>query len=54
MEATTQTTSTTMSRVKLTSPIMSLDQTEEEDWYVLVVTALIRWLNLETTDVIFG
>ena len=43
-----------MSRVKLTSPIASLDQMEEENWYVLVMTALIRQLHLETTGVILG
>ena len=54
MEATTQTASTTMSGVKLTSPITPPDWTEEKDWYVLVMTALIRHLNLETTGVILG
>ena len=52
IEATTQTTSATTSGVKLTSPITPLDQTEEEKWYILVVTALVRSLNLETTGVI--
>ena len=52
MEAATQTASTTMSRVELTSPITSPDQTEEENWYVLVMTASIRELNLETIGVI--
>ena len=54
MEAATQTTSTTMSGVKLTSPVASLDQMEEENWYVLVMTALLRKLNLETTSVVLG
>ena len=52
MEATTQTASPTMSRVELTRPTAPLDRMEEENWYVLVVTALIRWLNLETTGVV--
>ena len=52
IEAATQTASTTMSRVELTSPISPLDQIEEEKWYVLVVTTSIRQLNLETTSVI--
>ena len=46
MEATTQTASPTMSGVELTRPIAPLDRTEEENWYVLVMTALIRWLTL--------
>ena len=54
MEATTQTASTAMSRVKLTSPIAPPDWAEEENLYVLVVTTLIRWLNLETTSVVLG
>ena len=54
MEAATQTTSTTMSRVELTSPIAPLDWMEEENRYVLVMTASIRLLNLETTGVILG
>ena len=40
--------------VKLTSPISSSDQTEEERQYMLVVTALVRRLNLEATRVILG
>ena len=52
MEATTQTASITMSRVDLTSPIAPPDETEEENWYVLVMTALIRQLNLDTTGVV--
>ena len=54
MEATTQTASITMSGVELTSPITSPNQAEEENWYVLVVTASIRQLNLETTSVVLG
>ena len=38
MEAATQTASTTMFRVMLTSPITPPDWTEEENRYVLVVT----------------
>ena len=48
IEATTQTTSTTASEVELTSP----NQTEEEKWYILVVTTLVRSLNLEMACVI--
>ena len=51
MEATTQTTSPTMSGVELTRPITPPDRMEEENQYVLVVTTLIRQLNLETTSV---
>ena len=54
MEAATQTASTSMSGVELTSPIASPDQMEEENWYVPVVTTSIRWLNLETTGVVLG
>ena len=54
MEATTQTASPTMSRVELTRTIAPPDRTEEENWYVLVVTDLIRQLNLETTSVDLG
>ena len=43
-----------MSGVELTRPITPLDRTEEENCYVLVVTALIRQLNLETTSVDLG
>ena len=43
---------TTASVVKLTSPIALSDQTEEERWYVLDVTALVSGLNLEATGVI--
>ena len=52
IEAATQTASTTASVVKLTSPIAPTNQTEEEKWYILVVTTLVRSLNLETTSVI--
>ena len=51
MEATTQTTCPTMSGVELTRPITPPDRTEEENWYVLVVTVSIRQLNWETTAV---
>ena len=43
-----------MSGVKLTSPIAPPNWTEEEKWYVLVVTASIRSLNLEMASVILG
>ena len=52
MEATTQTASPTMSVVELTRPIALLDRMEEENQCVLVMTALIRQLNLETTGVV--
>ena len=52
IEAITQPVSTTALVVKLTSPIIPPDQTEEERQYVLVVTALVRRWNLETTRVI--
>ena len=51
MEATTQTASPAMSGVELTGPITPLDRMEEENQYVLVITALIRQLNLETANV---
>ena len=51
MEATTQTTSTAMSGVELTRPTTPPDRTEEENQYILVVTASIRQLNLETASV---
>ena len=38
--------------VKLTSPIITSNQTKEERWYMLVVTALVRRLNLEATRVV--
>ena len=45
---------TVVSVVELTSPIVPSDQTKEERWYVLVVTASVRRLNLEATGVILG
>ena len=54
MEATTQTASPAMSNVELTGPITPPDRTEEENWYVLVVTASILQLNLETANVDLG
>ena len=51
MEATTQIASPTMSNVELTRPITPLDRMEEENWYVLVITASIHKLNLETANV---
>ena len=54
MEASTQTVSPTMSRVELTRPITSPDRRKEENQDVLVMTALIRQLNLETTGVVLG
>ena len=52
IKAATQTASATASGVKLTSPIAPPNQTEEEKLYILVVTTLVRNLNLETTSVI--
>ena len=52
IEAVTQLVPTTASVVELTSPINHSDQTEEENWYMLVVTALVRRLNLEATRVV--
>ena len=52
IEAATQTASTTTSVVQLTSPINPPDWTEEEKWYILVVTASVRSLNLEMTSVV--
>ena len=43
---------TMASAVKLTSPITPSDQTEEEKQYMLVMTALVRRLNLKTTGVV--
>ena len=40
--------------VKLTSPSILSDQTEEERQYMLVVTASVRRLNFEATRVILG
>ena len=54
MEATTQTTSPAMSGVELTRPITPPDRTEEENFYVLVITTLIRQLNLDTMCVDLG
>ena len=54
MEATAQTASPAMSRVELTRPIAPPDRMEEENWYVLVMTASIRQLNLEITSVDLG
>ena len=51
MEATTHTASPAMSDVELTRLITPLDRTEEENWYVLVITTLIWQLNLETANV---
>ena len=52
IKAATQTASATTSGVKLTNPIVPFDQTEDKKWYVLVVTASIRSLNLEITGVV--
>ena len=52
IKALTQIVPTTGSVVELTSPNIPSNQTEEERWYVLVVTALVRRLNLEATGVI--
>ena len=52
IEAATQTATITASVVKLASPIIPPNQTEEEKWYVLVVTTLMRIFNLDTTGVI--
>ena len=38
--------------VKVTGPLIPSNQAEEGRWYVLVVTALVRRLNLEATRVI--
>ena len=54
MEAPTQTASPAMSGVELTRHISPPERTEEENQYVLVITASIRQLNLETADVDFG
>ena len=43
-----------MSGVELTGPITPLDRTEEKNWYVLVITTLIRQLNLETAGANLG
>ena len=54
IEATTQPASATALVVKLTSPIVPPNWTEEERQYVLVVTTSVRSLDLETTGVILG
>ena len=54
IEAATQPASTTALVVEVTSPIIPPNQTEMERWYMLVVTTLVRSLNLETTGVILG
>ena len=54
IEAATQLVPTTALVVELTSPLILPDQTEEERGYMLVVTALVRRLNLEATGVILG
>ena len=51
MEATAQTASPATSCVELTRPITPLDRMEEENQYILVITTLIRQLNLETAGV---
>ena len=53
-EAVTQLVPTTASVVELTSPIIPYNQTEEERWFMLVVTATVRRLNLEATCGILG
>ena len=52
IEAATQPASTAASVVELTSSIIPPDQMEEERWYMLVLTALVRSLNIKTTGVI--
>ena len=52
IEAATQPASATTLVVKLTIPIAPPNQTEEERWYMLVVTFSVRSLNLETTGII--
>ena len=49
-EATTQTASLAMSDAELTGCITPLDRMEEENWYMLVITALVRQLNLGPID----
>ena len=49
-KATTQTTSLAMSDAEPTGHVTPLERMEEENWYVLVVTALIRQLNLGSAD----
>ena len=50
MTASTQTIPLAMSDVKLTACIIPPDRMDEENGYILVVTALIRQLNLGTAD----
>ena len=49
-EATTQTTSPAASCIELIRHITPPDGTEEENWYLLVITASIRQLNLGSTS----
>ena len=49
-ETTTQTTSLAMSNAELTGHITLPDRMEKRNWYVLVVTTLIRQLNLWPVD----
>ena len=51
MKATVQTAPPAMSDVELTRPITPLDKMEEENQYILVLTASIQQLNLETANV---
>ena len=50
MEAATQTASPVMPDVELTRRITLPDRMEEENWYVLVITASRRQLNLGAAD----
>ena len=52
IEAVTQLVPTTALVVELTSPIIPSNQTKQERQYMLVVTVLVRRLNLEATRVI--
>ena len=54
VEVVTQASSATMSRVSMTSPITPHSEMEEKRQYMVVVTTLIRRLNLEMTGVILG
>ena len=49
-EASTQTASLAMSNVEQTGHISPPDRMEEENWYVLVITASIRQLDLGSAD----
>ena len=51
MEATTQTASPAMSNIELTRPITPQNRMEEENQYILVITASIQQLNLGADDV---